>query len=182
MYIFGYGSLMNSASRKLTGETSTAIPVIVHGLIRHWAKIDPRYSHSPLAATVGDGQVNGVLLHVTQTSLDEFDTREVGYERIQIDSSQIETNYPITANEPIWVYVKREPQPPCEKSPILQTYIDTVLSGCLEVSEQFAEHFVRHTVGWQSPLINDRNEPQYSNYAGVSSVDISKIDALLDRI
>ena len=31
MYIFGYGSLINSASRKLTGQTGEAIPVIAHG-------------------------------------------------------------------------------------------------------------------------------------------------------
>jgi gamma-glutamylcyclotransferase (GGCT)/AIG2-like uncharacterized protein YtfP len=181
MYIFGYGSLMNSASRQLTGETGAAIPVIVHGLVRHWAKIDPRYSHSPLAATVGHGQVNGVLLRVTSASLEGFDQREVGYERINITANQIETDSSFSSAEPIWVYVKKEPQPPCDQSPILQTYVDTVLSGCLEISESFAEHFVRHTIGWQSPLENDRNQPKYANFAGIPATHLAKIDALLQR-
>ena len=39
MYIFGYGSLINSASRKLTGQTGEAIPVIAHGLVRYLSLI-----------------------------------------------------------------------------------------------------------------------------------------------
>ncbi len=38
MYIFGYGSLINAASRQLTGQTGEAIPVIAHGLVRYWGQ------------------------------------------------------------------------------------------------------------------------------------------------
>ena len=69
MYIFGYGSLMNSASRQLTGQTGQAIPVIVQGLVRHWGKIDDSYIMSPLVVQRGDSEVNGVLLHVSDTEL-----------------------------------------------------------------------------------------------------------------
>ncbi len=53
MYIFGYGSLINSASRQLTGQTGRAIPVVAHGLVRYWGKIDESYILSPLVVNEG---------------------------------------------------------------------------------------------------------------------------------
>lgn len=148
MYIFGYGSLINAASRKLTGQTGEAIPVIAHGLVRYWGKVDDSYILSPLVVNEGEGQVNGVLLEVDDQALADFDRRERGYHRIQIRPDQIETEATFNSEHSIWVYVKNDPLPPCSLSPIMQSYVDTVLAGCLEVSHAFAEHFVRHTVGW----------------------------------
>ncbi|MDG2609650.1 gamma-glutamylcyclotransferase, partial [Vibrio parahaemolyticus] len=92
MYIFGYGSLINSASREITGQTGEAIPVIAHGLVRYWGKVDDSYILSPLVVNEGEGQVNGVLLEVDHQALTEFDRRERGYHRIQIRPEQIETD------------------------------------------------------------------------------------------
>ncbi|EOX4458312.1 gamma-glutamylcyclotransferase family protein [Vibrio antiquarius] len=179
MYIFGYGSLINSASRKLTGQTGEAIPVIAHGLVRYWGKIDDSYTLSPLVVNQGDGQVNGVLLEVNEEALAEFDRRERGYHRIQIQPDQIETDANFNQEHSIWVYVKDEPLPPCVKSPIMQSYVDTVLAGCLEVSHAFAEHFVRHTIGWHHAKENDRHQPKYGNLAGVQEHHYELIDNLI---
>ncbi|MBL4242995.1 gamma-glutamylcyclotransferase [Vibrio fluvialis] len=182
MYIFGYGSLMNSASRQLTGNTGTALPATVHGLVRYWGKIDDSYVISPLVVNPGEGQVNGVLLEIDEAALAEFDRRERGYQRIALTAEQIETEAEFDREREIWVYVTEQHQPPCERSPIVQTYVDTVLAGCLEVSEAFARHFVEHTVGWHHPLENDRHAPKYGNLAGVSPAHHSVIDDLIANV
>ncbi|MDW6093686.1 gamma-glutamylcyclotransferase family protein [Vibrio rhizosphaerae] len=182
MYIFGYGSLMNSSSRQLTGQTGTACPAVVEGLTRTWGKVDDSYQASPLVAQPGDGIVNGVLLHVSPKELAQFDQRERGYHRIQLTLTNIETELPLTAQDAVWVYVKNEPMLPSHESPILQTYIDTVLTGCLEVSEAFADLFVQHTNGWEHPLENDRHAPKYVNYAGIHPEHWPKIDQILTQV
>ncbi|ELC0659305.1 gamma-glutamylcyclotransferase [Vibrio fluvialis] len=182
MYIFGYGSLMNSASRQLTGNTGKALPATVHGLVRYWGKIDDSYVISPLVVNPGEGQVNGVLLEIDEAALAEFDRRERGYQRIALTAEQIETEAEFDSEREIWVYVTEQHQPPCERSPIVQTYVDTVLAGCLEVSEAFARHFVEHTVGWHHPLENDRHAPKYGNLAGVSPAHHSVIDDLIANV
>ncbi len=182
MYIFGYGSLMNSSSRKLTGQTGKAIPVIVHGLVRSWGKIDDSYTISPLVVTSGEGQVNGVLLEVNDAELAEFDIRESGYQRVALPSAQIETDYDFDVNQPIWVYITEQHLQPCKNSPIVQSYVDTVLCGCLEVSESFARHFVHHTFGWHHPLENDRHDPKYVRLAGVDESQHTFIDQLIAQV
>lgn len=178
-YIFGYGSLMNSSSRRLTGQTGVAIPAVVSGLIRYWGKIDTSLTASPLVVDLGQGKVNGVLLEISATELPQFDTREKGYHRHQLNRQQIDCSHSLSDDDQIWVYIKNEPEPPCHKAPVLQTYIDTVLEGCLEVSDSFARFFVEHTVGWQHPIENDRLQPRYINYAGVEANKLQQIDQLL---
>lgn len=179
MYIFGYGSLINAASRQLTGQTGAAIPVIAKGLVRYWGKIDDSYIMSPLVVNQGNGEVTGVLLEVSPEELVEFDRREAGYQRVVLDASQISSDHAFDNSQPIWVYVTQYHLPPCEHSPIVQSYVDTVLTGCLEISEQFARHFIANTVGWQFPYENDRLSPKYARMAGVSAQHQTWIDALL---
>ena len=109
----------------------------------------------------------------------EFDHRERGYHRIQISADQIETDSTFNHEHSIWVYVKDQPDVPCSNSPIMQTYVDTVLAGCLEVSESFAQHFVHHTQGWHHPMEDDRHQPKYGNLAGVSKHHQPVIDRLV---
>ena len=47
-------------------------------------------------------------------------------------------------------------QPPSVTFPILQTYIDVCLSGCLEHGEAFAEEFIKTTFLWTPYWLNER--------------------------
>ncbi|MGF1700363.1 gamma-glutamylcyclotransferase [Photobacterium makurazakiensis] len=182
MYIFGYGSLINHYSRTRTGQTSEAVAVTVKGIERYWGKIDSRYSISPLVAMVGAGECNGVLVRVDDEALQCFDQRELGYQRIELEPNQIITSNEIDKHQPIWVYVRPQHEPPCEVQPIMQTYVDTVLAGCLSISETFAKTFVQTTQGWHYPLENDRHQPKYGNHAGVEERHLDKIDQLLATV
>ncbi|WP_299014326.1 gamma-glutamylcyclotransferase family protein [uncultured Photobacterium sp.] len=181
MYIFGYGSLINSHSRQLTGQTGKALPVIVNGLQRHWGKVDGRYRISPLVAVEGEGCCNGVLVNIHEDVLSRFDCREKGYRRIELDPDNLVAYVEVSRTEPIWAYVRTNPAPPCNEKPIMQTYVDTVLAGCLSISEQFAETFVETTKGWHHPLENDRHQPKYGNRAGISQAHLELIDRLITK-
>ncbi len=181
-YLFGYGSLMNSASRQLTGQTAAAIPANVTGLVRYWSKVDDSYTLSPLVVAQGDGEVNGVLLAIDDIELDNFDSRERGYHRIKVALEDIDSPTLLGPQDCVWVYVKEAPEPPCSLAPIMQTYVDTVLSGCLEISEHFAHQFVKQTIGWHFPRENDRDSPKYGNFAGVKAEHQNKVDNLLASI
>ncbi|USD67190.1 gamma-glutamylcyclotransferase family protein [Vibrio sp. SCSIO 43136] len=182
MYIFGYGSLMNSASRQRTGNTGRAFPAIAHGLVRQWGKLNEDYTLSPLVVSQGDGQVNGMLLEVDDEALNDFDAREHGYERIQLTVDQVDTDAQLANDAVIWVYVSDKALNPCQNAPIMQTYLDTVIAGCLEVSEAFAKHFVDHTIGWEFPLENDRAKPKYGNLAGVLDCHHPIIDEMIATV
>ncbi|WP_434360602.1 gamma-glutamylcyclotransferase [Parasalinivibrio latis] len=176
MYIFGYGSLINEASRKMTSHTGDGIPVSVGGLVRQWGKVSGS-NISPLVVSEGDGECNGVLLAINEASLAAFDIRESGYRRIELPADGIRfLNNNVEVEGPVYAYVGREPEPPCHIQPIVQSYVDTVLAGCLRYSADFANAFVESTHGWHYPLINDRENPIYPRMAGVNQDDISWID------
>ncbi len=61
----------------------------------------------------------------------------------------------------IWTYLPNEPGWPSRESPIVQSYVDVVLAGCLEVGESFAGEFVRTTTNWGYPWVDDRSTPRY---------------------
>ncbi|MBD1555670.1 gamma-glutamylcyclotransferase [Vibrio sp. S9_S30] len=182
MYIFGYGSLINPESRKLTGQTGNAYPAIVRGFNRHWSKVDGSYQISPLVVTRGEGTLNGVLFEIDHAELAEFDKREAGYHRVRVPVSEFDSEHTIDRHGEIWMYVKDETTPPCPRTPIMQSYVDTVLAGCLSISTPFAEYFIQSTLGWHHPLENDRLKPKYGRIAGVESHHLSLIDNLVDSV
>ncbi|MGR5152911.1 gamma-glutamylcyclotransferase family protein [Photobacterium swingsii] len=183
MYIFGYGSLINDHSRSRTGQTGRAIPAMVNGLQRHWSKVDGSYKISPLIVVPEAGQCNGVIVEVDRSALAEFDKREHGYHRIRIDSQDValqNSDQPLSGG--VWVYVKDEPLAPCAIQPIMQTYVDTVLAGCLSISDAFAEYFVSSTQGWHHAFENDRHQPKYGNMAGIVDSHLPIIDQLIRSV
>jgi len=126
--------------------------------------------------------INGVLFRISSSQLPDFDRREVGYDRVEIPKDRIvlhpseekedecqtrdealstsveETEFEIRPNEKIWVYV---PQRSYLKTadvdhPILQSYVDTVLQGCLEWGgEDMCRELVRTTSDWSPYFLND---------------------------
>lgn len=50
----------------------------------------------------------------------------------------------------VWIYVPRERYTGMARveNPILQSYVDIALRGCLSISESFAREFVKGTYGW----------------------------------
>jgi hypothetical protein len=173
-FIFGYGSLINTASRNSTATKPVpAIPVRVSaafGFIRTWS------DHSPSGFTAlglrrpdrGEAAmtINGVLYPVEGDDMSAFDRREKGYVRVEVPREDIEAVswQGLPSQGRIWVYVPDRPgQPPGQDLPpadadypLLQSYIDVVLEGGLEYGQDFAREIIETTSNWSRFWLNDR--------------------------
>lgn len=162
-YIFGYGSLINSESRARTGDTGAAIAVRVKGIQREWNFAAKTNRMTALGIREEPNSVaNGVIFHVPKDQLNLFDNRERGYKRkvLSTDCITVVQNTELPVGN-YWTYFTKHPQQPSIQCPILQSYIDVVLTGCLEFGDSFAIEFVRTTSYWNGPIENDRQRPRY---------------------
>ena len=134
----------------------------------------------------------------------DFDDREFNYDRILVDIKDIGAvpgfSSPILCpmklaqksidppKKPMfWVYVQHDPIPPNNDFPIIQSYVDIILRGCLTYGENFAISFLNTTHGWpnnysqntesmiekdpdngditednkEASWVDDRHDPQY---------------------
>jgi len=163
-YIFGYGSLINSDSRRITGIAGDSIPVRVRGLQRYWVSFAGVDMRAVGVRSEAESQCNGVLFDVPASELDKFDLRERGYVRQALDHQHIEyldgqTSASLLAH-PVWVYTYPDCPHESQFSPISQSYLDVIMLGCLEVGKQFAREFLQHTKLWQD-WHDDRLSPLY---------------------
>jgi hypothetical protein len=173
-FLFGYGSLINAASRDTTAaKPISAIPVRVSaafGYLRAWndrassgftalglRKPDPGEQAST---------INGVLYPVDGSDMGRFDAREQGYARVEIPRDDVEAVswQRLPADGHIWVYVPvRQGHGPGEDLPepdtgfpVLESYVDVVLEGALDYGPEFARELIETTTGWSHFWLNDR--------------------------
>ena len=173
-YVVGYGSLMQGESRaRTTPSAGPAHPVEVRGFRRGW------YARAPgpgLGATylsaVQDPQsrMNAVLYQVDLAELKATDQRERLYCRIRISFADVSFLEPqATPPGPAqgWIYVSRPgtTEAPAAQYPIVQSYVDLFLSGCLEQEQRFglagfAQECIASTADWSADWVNDRIFPR----------------------
>jgi tetratricopeptide (TPR) repeat protein len=159
--------------------------------------------------TIDNDFMNGVVYPVSAEQLKSFDVREVGYyrasiplEMIRIDlesgcdaakrraahlheqlctiSSKARDQTP-TSLINIWIYVPESNQCayPDEDYPILQTYVDVCLRGCLQWGGVvLAQHFLRTTFGWSDCFLNDA---PLSRRPWLHRLNYTDIDACLGK-
>lgn len=174
-YLFGYGSLISTLSRETTAKTGKAKPARVSGWQRAWNYHNSERNRNVLGVSKKkEAFCNGVIFPVQENELSAFDKRESGYERVEIDSSQIKVLLGKLLPGKFWIYMPKKPQPPTKESPLPQSYLDLVITGCLEWGEKFAEEFIKATKQWNYPWINNRNK--------FSAYDINKIDGILRKV
>lgn len=181
-YIFGFGSIMNTSThatwqtpdRKTSGTNPGAVVTIKRsfGFKRKW-----NFRSSTGFTALGvvpveeedAGDINGVIFRVPKEEMPNFDRREVGYEKVEVPYNFLEfhpdlsgsteqTQFNLGSNDNIWLYVPLPSQTmnADENHPLLQSYVDTVLQGCLEWGgERVAEEFILTTGGWSCFYLND---------------------------
>ena len=141
------------------------------------------------ASSSTTAQCVGVLLPVQERDLAAFDEREMGYTRKELDLDavhvvpfleqedfyerheaheiflRIKDEKQDTDNVKLWIYEQQQPRPPTPQHPIVQSYLDVILRGCLTISEEFAAEFLETTIGWHpDDLIDYVQDDEY--YAG----------------
>ncbi len=184
-YVLGYGSLMETASRlRAWPHANTSLPVRVNGYAHGWNArgLDIGFSATFLGVTPSAGaEMMAALFRVDD--LDDFktgDARESIYCRVPVPSERIHPldNSAVPKDGIIWIYVleAEHMRPPDEKFPIIQSYVDIFLSGCIELSYQaaaedddFLTQCIDMTSGWSGYWVNDRiyrRRPFHHLYAG----------------
>lgn len=173
-FIFGYGSLIDSASRNSTSGTKLpAIPVRVSaafGYLRTWNDRSPSGFTALGLRKAGVGEagatINGVLYPVDGDDIGKFDAREAGYARVEVPRAELEAVswQPLPERGQVWVYVPVKPggEPgvglpaPDAAFPMLELDIDVVVEGGLEYGEDFAREVIETTADWSDYWLNDR--------------------------
>jgi hypothetical protein len=195
-YIFGYGSLIQRESRLSTMASATTVwPAVVSGIARGWfdqwgPEDSPSWSPTWLGAVPDANAIcNGVIFAVSPSDLGAFNKREAGYLPSRIETSRI-TMLDGSSAPPdgdVWYYATREFRVASPMHPIVQSYVDTCLGGCLEIEAEyplakaanFARQFIQTTTHWQTPWINDRIYP-WRPYVYVPQAET--IDGLLQEL
>ena len=143
-WLFGYGSIVNEASRRSTVMSATGSgeeppPAAwvelsrAAGFVREWNFRCPHgftalgLRRDAAAAT----DIGGVFFEADE-SLGNFDAREAGYERVELAASHLRVldghaaaAAVLEQNDPcvhFWTYVPLEASAPNEEHPICQTY------------------------------------------------------------
>jgi hypothetical protein len=192
-YIFGYGSLIERGSRMGTWPSAEfASPVVVKGLARGWFdQTDvPSWSPTYLGGLADESaECNGVVFPVSPAAFDSYTQRETGYQLTKLDRSQITMLDGRSAppDGDVWYFATTRPRFPSDEHPIVQSYVDVCLAGCLEIEAMyplaqqanFAERFIKTTSHWGPPWINDRIYP-WRPFVYVPRA--AAIDALIQKV
>lgn len=190
-YLVGYGSLMQEASRLRTAPSAKeAWPVRVQGYRRAWiAQGAPvGFSTTFLGVKANDHSTMNAALFALESDAEvtNMDAREDGYCRVAVADEQLTmlSGEPPAAGE-VWIYVNkpRRVAAPSARFPIVQSYVDIFVSGCLELERQyqlqgFAEECIGSTHGWSRHWLNDRIYPRRPF---IYQPDAMAIDKLLQR-
>ena len=173
-FIFGYGSLISSDSREETvGRATVAVPVRLSaefGYVRTWNDRSPTGFTAMGVRKVGVGEagrtINGVVYPVGGGDMAEFDDREAGYDRVEIPPRMLQpvSWLAVPSEGRIWMYVPTGQRRGGDAGPILadcaypilQSYVDVVVTGGLEYGPDFAAEILETTEGWSPYWLDDR--------------------------
>jgi len=172
-FIIGYGSLINLQSlRRTLPQIGYSLPVRVHGFKREWnAREDVTVSFSTtyLGITIDKkSSFNGVIFEIEESELERMDAREFLYDRKEVNKDSIEIlggDFCLNETEKVWIYVTKTPKEVIREFPLIQSYVDVCVFGCLEIEEEFslqgfAKEFLNSTYSWSVHWINDRVYPR----------------------
>ncbi len=191
-YIIGYGSLMQTESKNQTyPNTGRITPIILSGFKRGWfARGTPIGFSTTFLGVVEDmkSQLNAVIFKVpSAAAVTHYDEREKVYCRIPVSSDAIEIlNHKPKPQGQVWMYISQMGSSAVNASnhyPIVQSYVDIFLSGCLDIENQyhlknFANNCIDSTSGWSKYWVNDRIYPRRPF---VYQPKAEQIDELLER-
>ena len=192
-FVVGYGSLMNKNSRKITvPEAEYASPVLVKNFERIWASRGQKSGATFLLAIPNEGYVmNAIYYKAKANDIAATDLREASYCRVKIPSKDL---LPLGVKSlpkgDYWMYVKEfsDAEFPTRDFPILQTYADVFMTGCLQTQAdfnltEFGQLCFNTTYNWDlANWLNDRTKPQYARYSKITEKYRPQIDGIIHRL
>lgn len=172
--VIGYGSLMQEESRRRTApRAGPAHPVDVAGYRRAWiARGEPVGFSTTFLGVTRDmhSHLNAVAYEVDADELRATDQREASYCRMAVPASSIASLEKVPfelGSAQAWIYTNPPDTiaAPSVEFPIVQSYVDTFVSGCLEQEQRFgldgfAKECLATTHDWSRHWVNDRVYPR----------------------
>lgn len=183
-HYFGYGSLVNAATRP---QSQTVIPARLTGYRRAWRVTSRRSLRSgtcslTIVAAEPADVVKGVLAREAVASLPTLDRRERHYDRLTVGRDQVapETHHDHPGEAYVYRVKRVHDRFGDRRFPILQSYVDCVLQGYLKVfGEQGVADFMATTDGWHVPVLDDRDQPLYPRAQTLSDAERALVDDAL---
>lgn len=169
-YIFGYGSLISASSRFQTLQAETPIvPVLLPGYKRVWNTQEMQLGGGITFLGLEQhpsSQCNGVIFPADEEQFARLQTRESGYKQfdIPLETFHLQAKASWIDSDSVTLFCNDSEKRPTPDCPIVQSYLDLCLAGCLEIEDQFSEiqpgqatrDFIEQTDGWSRHWINDR--------------------------
>ncbi len=177
-YIVGYGSLMEKASKeRSTPNAGPNHPVIVEGYQREWNTKGDDYGFSTtyLGVTISPGTKMNAAVYINPDAADieTTDDREEYYCRdaVPTDAITLLDGTELLSDHQIWIYYNKPDSrvPPSPRWPIVQSYVDIFLNGCIELEARvvatdgnasFSRQCILTTDKWSPHWVNDRIYPR----------------------
>lgn len=183
-YIFGYGSLLETKSRASTVASALyAQPAIAKGIQRGWFDRVETAGYAPTylgAYEDANAVCNGVIYPVTEQEFNAYVKRESGYKPTVITGEILMldgTKAPPPSTKGVIYFANTKVQKADSKFPIVQSYVDVCLTGCLQIEAtyplartielfpgsatiRFSELFIESTSDWSTYWENDRLLPR----------------------
>lgn len=170
-FIIGYGSLMQTESRRKDAPKSgDGHPVMVTGFQRGW-----NFRGSSIIPTTflgampqADSHFNALVYSVPVDGMQATDKRERRYCRSAVTQYQLKMlDNSDKPSGQVWIYTVPPERnlPPNKEFPIVQSYVDIFIGGCLEIGDashlpNFAVDCMNTTHGWSPYWVNDRIMPR----------------------
>jgi gamma-glutamylcyclotransferase (GGCT)/AIG2-like uncharacterized protein YtfP len=193
-YIFGYGSLIEQASRmRTTPAAMYVLPARAPGFARGWwARTGAIGFTTTFVGAIPEksSSINGVVYAVSKAELEATNEREQGYTPTDISSTVQILAGSYKPKDKVWIYVnkfkegERQKSLPAPQFPIVQSYVDICLTGCFQIEQGFpdaagfAREFIESTQEWSVYWENDRLYPRRAPFSVPAA---SKIDTLLQK-
>lgn len=191
-YVVGYGSLIDEQSKKRTDPTAQeSFPALVKGYKRSWVVHGnlPGFNATFLSVIEDkSSSFNGIIYKLNNSGqIQQYDKRETIYCRKELNFKALKIySDALPAQKQIWIYSPAQKQnlPPTHDYPIVQSYVDLFIRGCIQIEEKFkiknyAKDCIQSTDQWSAHWVNDRIFPRrpslFEPYA-------AKIDALLKEV
>jgi hypothetical protein len=184
--IFGYGSLLAQRSRALTWRLDTAIlPARLNGYSRRWnsrsMQLGGGISFLGLRKEI-TSTCNGILVEVDDDQYERILKRESGYSETGLSLSDFDffSSHPFRPEQKIITFTNDSTDTPNDSYPIVQSYVDLCLEGCIEIEKvggesgiDFSEEFILSTKDWSKAWVNDRVHARrpFVEYPAASRID-----------
>ena len=188
-YILGYGSLLSRFSREHYSSLRVdPIPVTLTGWSKAWCIQDHDEGATYLGAYPRSGaHLSGALLptKITPTLIER--EKRYTFDRVKVsDISPVDagsSDMEQLQDATFWIAHAVNRAPTCPDTPVPQTYIDTCLTGCLELGgARLAHAYIDQFESWQVHWVNDRDHtaPIYPRLVPLDARGRDEIDSLLD--